>query len=119
MRLHTNPDPRSGETLYFRDGVRITKAEYEAAIAAMPNRLNLGAEGEPLVGQGTTGWPLTSEACAVHPNQVERANEWNRRNGVNVQHDPKTGNAIIPDRAERKRLLRLRGYVDRNSFTGG
>ncbi len=66
----------------------------------------------------STCWPMTSEALAVHPKQVEQANARNKRHGVNVVYHPKTGCAIIPDRAERKRLLRLEAMHDNRGGYG-
>lgn len=105
-----------GTTAYFLGDREVTEAEFRAA---HPMKLVLGG-GEPLLGQSPSGdcWPLTSEALAVHPKQVREANERNKKNGINVQYDPATGNAVIPDRAERRRLLKLEGLVDKHSFYG-
>lgn len=60
---------------------------------------------------------MVSEGLAVHPKQVEQANARNRRHGVNVVYDQK-GMAHIPDRTERKRLLRLEGMHDNSGGYG-
>jgi hypothetical protein len=60
----------------------------------------------------STCWPMVSEALAVHPKQVEQANARNKRHGSSVVYDPKTGCAVIPDRGERKRLLRIEQMHD-------
>lgn len=65
----------------------------------------------------TTCWPMVSEALAVHPSQVATANARNKRHGVNVVYD-KNGAAHIPDRGERKRLLKLEGFHDNNGGYG-
>lgn len=62
-------------------------------------------------------WPMKSDALAVHPSQIKQANERNRRNGVNVTY-AKNGQAIIPDRKERKKLLKLEGFRDNNGGYG-
>lgn len=59
-------------------------------------------------------WPMVSEALAVHPKQVQEANERNRKHGVSVTYDRK-GMAVIPDRNERRKLLRLEGFHDNNA----
>lgn len=69
-------------------------------------------------GQQPSGWPMTSQALAVHPSQVAEANERNRRHGLGTRYDPATGNAIIPDRTDRKRLLRLEGFHDKSGGYG-
>jgi hypothetical protein len=60
---------------------------------------------------------FASRAMAVHRSQVAEADERNRRHGVNVRYDPATGNAMIPDAGERKKLMKLEGMVDHDSFT--
>lgn len=75
------------------------------------------AGGETLPGLALSGWPLISDAMGVHPKQVEQANARNKRHGVNVTYK-KNGQAVIPDRGERRKLLKLEGFVDRSSFTG-
>lgn len=89
--------------------------------AAEETRCECGATADrlfasPLVA-GASCWPMTSQALAVHPEQVGEANERNRVHGVGVQYDP-TGLAHIPDRAERKKLLRLEGKHDNNGGYG-
>lgn len=62
-------------------------------------------------------WPMTSKALAVHPSQVKQANARNRKHGVSVVYD-QTGTAHIPDRGERRRLLRLEGMHDHHGGYG-
>lgn len=62
-------------------------------------------------------WPMLSDACAVHPKQIKQANERNRRHGVKVTYNAK-GQAVIPDRHERKKLLKLEGFRDRSGTYG-
>ncbi len=64
---------------------------------------------------GKAGWPMRSLALAVHPSQAAEATERNRRAGVNVTYD-RLGRAVIPDAATRKKLMRLEGVFDRDSF---
>jgi hypothetical protein len=63
------------------------------------------------------GWPQASVALAVHPDQVAEANERNKRHGVGVTYAA-DGTALVPDRAERRKLLRLEGYHDRQGGYG-
>ena len=76
------------------------------------------ASGRTPGGTTTSGWPMYSEALAVDPSQVEEANARNKRHGVPVVYDPKNGKAVIPDRAARKKLLRLEGRHDKQGTYG-
>ena len=69
-------------------------------------------------GTPPSGWPLVSDALAVHPDQIEQATARNRRHGVNVTYEPASGRAVIPDRGERRRLLRLEGCHDNQGGYG-
>jgi hypothetical protein len=55
---------------------------------------------------------LRSDALGVHPKQVEEANERNRQHGIGTRYEP-DGTAVIPDRADRRRLNRLEGFHDK------
>ncbi|HVK10860.1 MAG TPA: hypothetical protein VM597_18975 [Gemmataceae bacterium] len=101
---------RGGENAaYFQDGVARTKDEFDAAFPPKP----LGA---PAVA-APSSWPMKSVALAVHPDQVAEAIERNRRNGVGVTYDA-TGMAEIPDRGERKKILKLEGLHDNHGGYG-
>jgi hypothetical protein len=65
----------------------------------------------------TTCWPMVSDALAVHPKQVEQARERAKRHGISVEYRD-NGQCVIPDRAERRRLLRLEGFHDRSGGYG-
>ena len=63
---------------------------------------------------GAAGWPMKSEALAVHPTQIKEAMARNKRNGITgVSYCEKTGRAIIADRAARRALCKLEGVFDR------
>lgn len=64
-----------------------------------------------------SGWPMVSEALACDPRQVKQHQERARRHGINVTYRP-DGCVEIPDRGERKKLLKLEKMHDNNSFTG-
>lgn len=68
-------------------------------------------------GHHTTTWPLVSEALAVHPKQVAEANARAKRHGISVTYQ-KDGRCIIPDRGNRKKLLRLEGLHDNRGGYG-
>lgn len=69
-------------------------------------------EGTGFGGQQTTTYPMESDALACHPSQVEAMEARNKKHGIRVNYKP-DGTAVIPDRGERRRLLRLEGMVDR------
>jgi len=71
----------------------------------------------PKLSVSCSAWPMVSDALAVHPKQVEEANARNKRHGVNVQYLP-NGQAVLPDRNERKKLLRLERYHDNDGGYG-
>lgn len=81
------------------------------------NICELLAGGDTLAGHQPGCWPQLSMAMAVHPKQVQEANERNKRHGVNVTYR-RDGMAVIPDRKERKKLARLEGFRDNNGGYG-
>lgn len=99
-----------GNGTYTLNGVEVTKAEFDAAFP--PKELGVPSAAAP------SCWPMTSEALAVHPDQVAEANARNKRHGVNATYEPGTGMCLIPDRGERKRLLKLEGFKDRSGGYG-
>lgn len=58
-----------------------------------------------------------SEALACDPSQVAEMNERNKNNGVGARYDPE-GMCHIPDRADRKKLLKLEGMHDKSAGYG-
>lgn len=94
---------------YFKDGQVATREEFEAVFPPKP--LGVPAVAAP------SSWPMTSMALAVHPEQVAEANERNRAHGVGVTYD-ETGLAHVPDRAERKKLLKLEQMHDNHGGYG-
>lgn len=56
-------------------------------------------------------------SLGVHPEQVEEARERARKAGVNVEYKA-NGDVLVPDRNERRKLLKLEGLIDRKSYTG-
>lgn len=59
-----------------------------------------------------------SEGAAVHPDQCELAEARNKLHGVNVTYDRETGEAIFPDRNERRKLLKVERFHDRDGGYG-
>lgn len=101
-RLGNNP-------AYFKDGRVATREEFEAAFP--PKEL-----GAPFVAAPSC-WPMTSAASGVDPSQVADATERNRAAGCSVTYT-EDGKAVIPDRAERKKLNKLDGTFDRQGGYG-
>jgi len=62
-----------------------------------------------------SGWPLASEAMAVHPDQIPEAREHDRRHGVPTDYD-RLGRPIFTSREHRKRYARSYGWRD---YDGG
>ncbi len=102
----------SDKPVYRIDGREVTKKEFDLLFPDRP--LSGGNFGGHLPGN----WPMMSDGLAVHPDQVAEASERNKRNGINVTYDPRDGRAILPDRNERKKLLRLEGFRDNNGGYG-
>lgn len=106
----------TGRTRYYVDGVPVTEEEFFAN--SRTNVEELLSCRQPPGGHSSSCWPMRSEALAVHPRQVEAANRRNKKAGIAVEYDPVTGEAIIPSRMERKKLLKLEGFYDKNGGYG-
>jgi len=105
----------AGKKTYYLGDKEVTEAEFAASGRKHKIADLLGTAGPG--GTATSGWPMRSEAMAVHPSQIEQARRRNKRLGVgNVDYDTRTGQAIIPDAATRKRLMRAEGFFCKHSF---
>ncbi len=93
-------------THYFLAGEEVTEAAYRA-VYPLPE-----AGQAPPASVSCSAWPLISDALAVHPKQVAEANARNRKAGVHVTYQA-DGRAVLPDRNERRKLLRLEGCHDK------
>lgn len=69
---------------------------------------NLAAQNTP----HPAGWPLVSEALAVHPDQVAEAVAEARKRGVPTEYTA-DGNPVFTDRGHRAAFGRAFGVVDR------
>lgn len=98
---------------YLIDGRVVSKAQFDAEF---PDHEII--PGTVPIGHQPGAWPLESVALACHPKQVQAMNERNARNGVSTRYKP-DGTAVIPDRGDRKKLLRLEGLHDNNGFARG
>ncbi len=93
--------------------------EFEMHVCVLGQECWCGAPVDTPCGQSATPscWPMVSEALAVHPDQVEAARARAKRHGVSVEYMA-DGRAVLPDRNERRRLLRLEGFHDRQGGYG-
>lgn len=103
-----------GKTVYEIDGVRVSKKKFYRLLACP----DAGEPGDSPGGASASGWPMKSEAMAVGVHQIDQAEARNKRHGINVTYDRRTGEAIIPDRAERKKLIKFHGFFDKDGGYG-
>lgn len=99
---------------YWIDGQQVTEAAYHAAF---PSKLEELLEAKEVKIEGGGHWPLVSDALGVHPDQVDEANLRNKKAGVAVEYNRK-GQAVIPTRGERRKLLRLEQFHDKDGGYG-
>lgn len=98
-------------TEYYIDGKPVTEAEF---LAAFPDHEDLGSA---TISGGHSGWPLASDALAVHPKQVAAMRELDKKKGVPTDYTP-SGRPVFRDRGHRRAYLKAYGKIDRNSYTG-
>lgn len=108
---------RAGKTVYFLDGVEVTKAKFDATF---PSRLKELLSGDgPGVEVNTLHrsacWPMESQAMGVHPRQVAKENERLRAAGSKCYHR-RNGKLVIPSQGERKKVMKLKAMRDNNAF---
>lgn len=89
---------------YFIDGEQVTLKTYKKHFPDKP----IGPSG----GQ-STGWPMKSEALAVHPAQIGQAYERARQAGVTTEFTA-TGEPVFTSAAHRKRYCENVNAYDRN-----
>lgn len=99
---------------FFIDGAEVTP---EAFHAAFPSRIRDLLRGGPPAGPATQGWPIVSDAAAVHPKQIEEAREIDRKKGVPTEYT-KAGQPVFTDRAHRKKYLKAHGLRDNEGGYG-
>lgn len=63
---------------------------------------------------------LQSMALSIHPSQIPEFERFYAANGIRgVKHDPRTGDCYIADRRTKLKLLKARGFIDRDETCGG
>ena len=66
----------------------------------------------------SAGWPMKSDALAVHPDQIPEAMERNKKHGIEGVSYLKDGRAVLDSRKARQRLMALEGVHDNNGGYG-
>lgn len=94
---------------YYIDNKEVTKAEWDRAFPPRP----IGT------GAGLTAWkrPVKSEALAVHPSQVQKVLERNRKHGVHIDYDHQ-GRPIFKSSGDQRSLLEIEGAVNLDGSYG-
>lgn len=95
--------------IYYLDGKRVT---LKKLLLRYPDAL--AREGiTQLRSVSCSAWPIVSDALAVHPKQVQQANDRAKRHGIKVEYQ-RDGRPVIPDAQNRYKLLKLEGFHDNN-----
>lgn len=106
------PRPGSKEPIrYYLGDKEVTKEEFDAAV---PSKLDLSEQAAP-DGHRPNCWPMVSEALAVHPSQVDEANERARKAGIGVKYQKGTGLCQIDSAREKAKLVKLEGFFDKQA----
>lgn len=101
-------DKITGAPTYSRDGVTITKREFDRLV---PKR---GIEaGHAPRGHHQACWPMYSDAMGINPDGIAEATANLKKMGVPTEFTP-DGRAILTGRGHRKKLAQLVGAVDRS-----
>lgn len=100
---------RDGTCDYSLDGRDCTKEEFDAAFPAR----ELG----PTAPGGLVGWPMYSEAMAVHPAEIEKAMEKDRRIGAPVTEYDSNGCPKLENPGHHRQYRRAHGFRHNSSFT--
>lgn len=66
---------------------------------------------------GLAGWPIVSNAAAVHPKKRDEAIAHDKALGVPTNYTP-DGSPIFTDRGHRKRFLKAHGFRDNSGGYG-
>ncbi len=109
-----NPKTKQIEVLttYLLNDKEVTKAEFDAAF---PSKL-AGLFGSEVAAMcRPSGWPMVSMGMGCHPADVPTANEVLKKHGSAARHR-KDGRLEIPTELERRRVAKIKGMKDNNSF---
>lgn len=61
--------------------------------------------------------PIRSDALAVHPKQIKQVLARNKRHGLTIPYD-REGRPVFTDPNQRKKLCKIEGVRDKNSYYG-
>jgi hypothetical protein len=64
----------------------------------------------------TTGWPIECYASGVHASQAGELRDYLKKKGVPTEVTPE-GDPIYTDATHKRKALKARGFIDRNSFS--
>ncbi len=106
-----------GKLVFKVDGKVVEEEEYERLMEEEKAKLPQVDQGAPFEGISPWQRPMMNKALAVHPSQVEQANERNKRNHVNVSYAP-DGHAIVTSRENYRNLLALEGMCNNDGGAG-
>ena len=104
-------DTLQGPRYEMENGVLLTEEEYDAWLESI-------RDDEPEMMISGEWRNFKSDALAVHPDQCELAEARNKQHGVNVTYDRDDGRAIIPDRNERRKLMKVEKSHDNSGGYG-
>jgi hypothetical protein len=68
--------------------------------------------------RGKSCYPYYSDAMAINPEQIPECQQVFEQAGLGPQQFDKDGCIEVTSRQHRKRLMKARGFVDRNSYNG-
>lgn len=98
------------KTIYYLGGRIVSQRKYEKRYP--PPK----CDGVPMCAP-CGNWPVVSTlSVACDPSQISEMRARNKANGVNVDYNSQ-GHAIIPDADAYRRLRRLEGVRDRDSYS--
>lgn len=99
--------------VYLIDGRAVSPDVFRESF---PDQLIL--PGQPPAGPSLTGWPMVSEAMAVHPKQLELARKLDRDRGAPpTEYTPK-GQPIFTSERHKRAFIKAHGVHDNNSYGG-
>lgn len=108
----------AGRERYFIDHKEVAKEEFDRAMADEKSKLPVIEEDPELTGNRPWSKPIESQALAYHPRQVAEARAHYEKHGLPGQLIREDGKVVLPDRATRKRVLKLNNMHDNNGGYG-
>jgi hypothetical protein len=97
---------------YVLDGKPVSKDEFDAAF---PDQIIL--PGQTLGTPSPAGWPMKSDAMAVHPTQIDLARKLDRDRGAPPTDYTVGGRPILLSERHKRAYIKAHGYHDKNSYS--